>query len=329
MPPVRLRVDEASAGLRADAFVSREMPGLSRARVRQKIQMGEALLNGGRFATSTRLREGDEILVPVRSPSPAAPPRGISSAPPAPPPRALPILYEDGHLLAVDKPAGVATHPMGRTQEGTVIQFARQRHAEEIRERLGRGEVDWFPRPVNRLDVFTSGVVLVALSREAQVSMQALLAERRVRKEYVALVEGVVEQESGTVALPLGFDPASSIRLKMAPLASGRPSLTRFSVLRRFPRHSLLLAVPETGRQHQIRAHLAAIGHPVVGDLLYKDEALFLRYQANGGVLDDSLPPRHSLHAIRIEFPHPLTDVITSIVSPLPPDFEAMVAAVE
>jgi RluA family pseudouridine synthase len=321
MLPVRLRVGPEGAGMRGDVFVSRELPGLSRARIRQKIQTGEASLNGKRFATSTRLREGDEILVPVRSFAAAA-----RSALPCP---ELPVLFEDDHLLAVDKPAGIATHPMGRMQAGTVIHFARQRLGAEIRERLRRGDGDWFPRPVNRLDVFTSGVVVLAVTREAQKAMQGLLLARTMRKEYVALVEGVVAEETLAVDLPIGFDPASTVRVKMASLPGGRPSLTRISVLRRMPRHTLVLAVPVTGRQHQIRVHLAAIGHPVVGDLLYKDESLFLRYQAAGGTVDSSLPRRHCLHASLVEFTHPLTGAHVRLESRIPPDFAEMVAAVE
>ena len=321
MLPVRLRVGPECAGMRADAFVSRELPGLSRTRVRQKIQTGEALLNGRRFATSTRLREGDEILVPVRSSAPAA---GTALSCPQ-----LTVLFEDDHLLAVDKPAGIATHPMGKMQAGTVIHFARQRLATEIRERLRHGDADWFPRPVNRLDVFTSGVVVLALTRDAQKAMQGLLLARSVRKEYLALVQGVVRQDSFDVDLPLGFDPTSTIRVKMAGVPGGRPSLTHVRVLKRMARHTLVLAVPETGRQHQVRVHLASIGHPVVGDLLYKDESLFLRYQAAGGKLDGSLPRRHCLHASLVEFTHPVTGAPVRIKSELPGDFAEMIADVE
>jgi RluA family pseudouridine synthase len=321
MLSVCLRVGPEGAGMRAEAFVSCELPGLSRTRIRQKIQTGEASLNGKRFATSTRLREGDEILVPVRSSAAAA-----RSAPPCP---ELPVLFEDDHLLAVDKPAGTATHPMGKAQAGTVIHFARQRHEAEIRERLRRGDRDWFPRPVNRLDVFTSGIVVLALTREAQKAMQGLMLRRGVRKEYVALVEGVLTEQTLDVSLPLRFDPASTVRVKMAALPDGRPSLTHLTVLRRLRGHTLLLVVPETGRQHQIRVHLAAIGHPVVGDLLYKDESLFLRSHAAGGVVDGSLPARHCLHASRIQFCHPFTGKLVTVESAIPPDFAAMIAAAE
>ncbi len=319
--PRILRVGPDADGLRADAFVCRELPALSRTRVRQKIQMGEALLNGRRFATSTRLRAGDEVSISLRS--------SVPRRDPGPGP-GLPVLYEDEHLVAVNKPAGTATHPMGRRQVGTVIQFVRERHAATIREHLGTGDSGWYPRSVNRLDVFTSGVVLVALTRETQRSMQALLAAGRIRKEYLALVEGVIPDPSGTVDLPVGPDRDSDVRVKMAAgrgLTGSRPSVTRFTVLRRLPGHTLLLVLPETGRQHQIRVHLAAIGHPVAGDLLYADESLFLRHQADPG--DPSLPARHMLHAAAVEFPHPVTGATLRIEAPVPPDFAAILAEAE
>lgn len=318
----RLRVSPADAGLRVDVFVAREMPGLSRTRVRQKIQSGEALLNGHRCASSTRLRVGDEIVVPLRA-RPASEAHSADGGP------QLPVLFEDDHLLALDKPAGMATHPMGRIQSGTVIQAARMRAAEEIREKLSRGDADWYPRSVNRLDVYTSGVVLIALTKGALQAMQELLAAHRVRKEYRALVEGVVAWDAATIMLPLGSDAGSAVRVKMAARPDGQPSITRVRVLRRLPRHTLLEAVPVTGRQHQIRVHLAAVGHPVVGDLLYRDKSLFLRFVASRGQGDASLPARHLLHAARVSFTHPFTGLNVTIESPLPEDFEAAIAALE
>jgi RluA family pseudouridine synthase len=320
LPQARLAVGPADAGLRADAFVWRELPRLSRTRIRQKIQGGEALLNGHRFATSTRLRAGDEVIVFLRT----APSPGVLQPPALP----MTVLFEDEHLLALDKPAGMASHPMGPRQSGTVIQFACQRAAAQIKESLGRGDSGWYPRLVNRLDAATSGIILVALTREAHRALQAAVVARRMRKVYMALVEGVVAWDQGTILLPLGFDPASAVRLKMAVTPGGRASVTRVRVLRRLPRHTLVETVPETGRQHQIRVHLAAVGHPVTGDLLYPDEALFLRARA-GAALDGSLPARHCLHAARVEFLHPVIGSRVVIDSPLPPDFLDQVAAAE
>jgi 23S rRNA pseudouridine1911/1915/1917 synthase len=310
--PARLRVEAAHAGLRADAFLARELPFLSRTRVKQKIQMGETLLNGHRYASSTRLREGDEISVSWRGiPDTAAVPD-------------LEILHEDDLLLAVDKPAGVASHPMGRIQSGTVVQFARRLYAERIRASLDSGDTGFYPRLVNRLDRFTSGVVLLAKTRDALHAMQSMVMSRLVRKGYVALVEGIVEAERGRIDMPMGPDTTSAIRVKMAPRAGGLPALTEYTVLRKLGAHTLLAVSPITGRQHQIRVHLSAIGHPIVGDLLYKDERLFLHSQQE----DDgaALPRRHCLHAETLRFEHPVTRAALTIAAPLPADFLRLIA---
>lgn len=310
-PPLRLVAGPAHAGLRAEAFLSLRVPFLSRTRVRQKIQTGESLLNGRRYATSARIREGDEITirwrsVPRREPSPQ-----------------LALLYEDEHLLAVDKPAGVASHPMGGRQSGTVIQFLRERFAADIQASLHSGG-DFYPSLVNRLDLFTSGIVLAATTRTALRAMLHLVASRMVEKSYTALVEGVVEADQGRIELALGRDAKSETGVRMAPRPDGLPSVTEYRVLRRLEGATLLSIRPLTGRQHQVRAHLAAIGHPVWGDLIYKDEGLFLRYRQRGGQLDESLPPRHLLHAETYTFLHPFTGRTVVIHSPLPGDFMAV-----
>ncbi len=307
--PSRLRVDTEAAGLRADAFLSRELPFLSRRRIRQKIQMGESLLNGRRYSTATRLRSGDDILVTWRG------------CPHRDPVAALDVLYEDEQLLAVDKPAGVASHPMGGVQAGTVVQFARQRDAAAIRERLSRGDMDFYPTLVNRLDRLTSGIVLIARTRAAHAAMQDLMKRRLVSKEYLAIVEGEIHDEAGSIEMPIGADAGSRVRVKMACRADGRPSLTRYAVVRVLRGHTLLRAFALTGRQHQVRVHFAAIGHPVWGDLLYKDESLFLRYQKREGEPDPLLPPRHCLHAARLSFRHPFSGKEIAIEAPLPADF--------
>ncbi len=317
LPPSCLRVDAVSAGIRADAFLCRELPFLSRTRIRQKIQTGESLLNGKRYASSTRLREGDLVTlqwrgVPDRSPQPE-----------------LEILYEDEHLLAVNKPAGVASHPMGRAQSGTVIQSARQLYAESIQDSLNHGDGGFYPSLVNRLDTFTSGIVLMAKVRGTLLALQDLAARALITKEYAACVEGRLAQDEGRIALPIGRDLSSSIRVKMAARLDGLPSVTEYRVRRRLPGHTLLSAFPRNGRQHQIRVHLAALGHPVLGDLLYKDEELFLRYQKNAGVLDDTLPSRQCLHAERVAFTHPVTHALLTIFAPVPRDFLEIVERLE
>jgi RluA family pseudouridine synthase len=310
IPPARLRVDADQAGLRADAFLFAALPYLSRTRVRNKIQRGEILLNGKRHSSSTRLAAGDEITVRWR---------GLPDRAPAPP---LPILYEDEVLLAVNKPAGVACHPMGKVQAGTVIQFARERDEGEIRARLGKGDTAYFPRLANRLDVFTSGIVLIARTRDTLIALQALSLSRGMVKEYIALVEGVLAGDEGRIDLPLRLDHGGAVRIRMVVHPEGLPSSTTWRVLRRMHGHTLLSVRLHSGRQHQIRAHLAAIGHPVVGDLLYKDEKLFL-------ARDPALPQRHCLHAGKLDFPHPLTGEVIALEAPVPDDFLSLMAFCE
>jgi len=170
--------------------------------------------------------------------------------------------------------------------------------------------------------------VLFGKRREVTAAMHRLIGGGGVRKSYVALVRGTVESDEGAIDLPIGKDPAARIRLKHAVTASGQRSVTRYRVLERFAGHTLLEAWPVTGRQHQIRIHFSALGHPVWGDLLYEDEGLFLRYLQNGCRLDDSLPPRHCLHARMLELEHPVTGVELRIEAPVPEDFLSIVEGV-
>lgn len=315
--PTLLRVAAADAGLRAEFFLAKELPFLSRTRVRQKIQTGESLLNGRRYATSARLREGDEIAVlwraePVRAAAPS-----------------LPIIFEDDFLVAVDKPAGIASHPAGRIRSGTVVQSVRERFSGEIARSLARGDGGFFPGLANRLDMFTSGVVILAKSSGPLRAMQALAARGGVSKTYAALVEGRMLFEEGRIDFPIGPDEASGISVKMTVRQDGLPAATEYRAIRRLPWHTLLEVRPLSGRQHQIRVHLAAAGHPVWGDLLYKDDRLFRRYLSNGCRLDESLPPRHMLHAERAEFTHPVTGARIEIRAPVPEDFTRVLAGLE
>lgn len=309
-----LRVPRERAGLRADAFLALAFPFLSRTRIRQKIQQGEALLNGRRFATSARMREGDEVTVTWRGPVPAEAP-GLEARPV--------ILYEDAWYVAVDKSAGQASHPSGAIQSGTVIQQVR-RHLRSATERLIiAGDRAAWPALAGRLDRFTSGIVLVAKTTPALAALQRLREEGGVERRYLAVVEGRLADDAGVIDAPIA--PATGgVGVRMAVSPSGLPSRTGFRVLRRGEDFTVLEATPETGRQHQVRVHLAYLGHAVVGDLLYPDERPFLRYWANGCRLDATLPARQLLHARALSFRHPFTARRVSIESPVPGDFSAL-----
>jgi 23S rRNA pseudouridine1911/1915/1917 synthase len=310
-------VEPRHAGLRADVYVAMRFPALSRTRVKQKIMQGESLLNGRRYASSARLRPGDRLELFWRAGAPPDP----CLAGPAP---RLEILYEDAQLIAVNKPAGVPVHPTGRKQSLTLIQLLRSRDQERISASLAGGDTSYYPSLVNRLDLFTSGAVLVAKDRVTLVAMHRLIAAGEVHKRYLALAAGSFAHRQGRIELPLGPDPESAIGIKQAAREDGLPALTEYRVIDRVGGHTLLEARPRTGRQHQVRVHLAALGHPIWGDLIYADETLFLRYYANGCRLDEGMPPRQALHAQQLRFRHPVESRDVEILAPPPPDFLAI-----
>jgi 23S rRNA pseudouridine1911/1915/1917 synthase len=309
------RVGAEHSGLRADLFLGLQAPFLSRTRLKRKIMSGETLVNGNRLSTSTRLREGDTIELrwrPPDDPSPAWTPE---------------ILFEDAHIIVVNKPAGIPVHPAGHRQAGTVIQAVQHRLRGQIDRGLLRGSAGFYPGLVNRLDLFSSGVVLIAKDREALLAMHRSIARREIEKRYLVIVRGALEPASGRIEEPLGRDEDSSIELKRAVRPGGLPAVTEYETLELLDGYALLAARPLTGRQHQLRVHFAARGHPVWGDLLYDDESMFLRYLANGCRLDESLPPRQGLHAERLRFRHPLDGRAIEVVAPPPEDFFRILAA--
>lgn len=304
-------VDAQREGLRAEEFLALVLPRLSRSRIRQKIQQGQSLLNRRRYATSARLAVGDVVEVLWRDLT--AP--GDSAD--------IQVLYEDDFLLAVDKPAGMTVHPAGGVQSGTLIQGIRARYRGELESRLERGDREVAFTLIHRLDRLTSGAVLVAKDKATHDAFQRLLADGGLEKCYTAVVEGTVEPPDGSIDRPIG--PAEgSIRIQRAVREDGLPAMTRYRTIRQGRETTLLHAWPLTGRQHQIRVHLAFIGHPVVGDLLYKDPSLFLRAQA--GERGPGIPERHLLHALSVSFLHPRTGEPLRIVSSLPRCFDAAAA---
>jgi 23S rRNA pseudouridine1911/1915/1917 synthase len=311
-----LRVEAIHAGLRAEAFLSLKFPSLSRTTLKRKIMSGEARVNGHRLATSTRLRAGDLLTVAWREEFSA--------------PLELERLFEDEHLLAVNKPAGLPIHPAGSRLRGTLIQGVRQAFRAQIQRSLEAGDPAFYPSLVHRLDLFSSGVVLIAKDRPTLVAMHRLLAGGGLHKRYLALVCGEVslpaDAPRGRVEGPIGPDPASRVRVRRCIRSDGLPAVTEYEVLERLRGHTLLAVYPLTGRQHQVRVHLASLGHPLWGDLIYQDESLFLSYAAAGFRLEPGLPPRHGLHAERVRFLHPGTNRELELCAPLPDDLAQVIA---
>jgi 23S rRNA pseudouridine1911/1915/1917 synthase len=208
----------------------------------------------------------------------------------------LKIVFRDEHLLIVDKPAGLVVHPARGHREGTLSQLLADAAVGGEPERSGI---------VHRLDRDTSGLLVVASSEESHALLQAALRNRLIEREYLALVEGLPPARTGTIEAPIARHPR--IRTRMAVDPSGREARTHFELLQRLPNTALLRLRLDTGRTHQIRVHMQAIGHPVCGDPEYGTPGLL-------GL------GRQFLHATRLSFPHPITHEQVEVTSPLPPD---------
>ena len=261
---------------RLDIVVAR-LTGLSRAAAARLVDEGRVTVDGRRRPKSHRVQPGEQVEVEGAEPG----------GPPAPP-ADFEIVHEDEHLLVVDKPAGVVVHPSAGHASGTLAQAL-------------SGVAAGGPDParagiVHRLDRHTSGLMLVARSEEAHRALQAMIRARRVERAYLALVEGHPDAQSGTIDAPLGRD--RSRRTVVSTRSDrARAAVTHFLVVKSLPRTSLLRVRLETGRTHQIRAHLAAIGHPVCGDPRY-----------GGGPSGERLGlSRQFLHATALTFRHPFT----------------------
>jgi 23S rRNA pseudouridine1911/1915/1917 synthase len=309
------RAEKEQEGMRVDGFLALKASFISRTRLKQKIQEGRILCNGRKVAPSKRVREGDVFTVQWKK---------AGTSEPLPP---LDIIFEDEWVTAVSKPAGVPVHPVGTKQTGTLIQGIHAHYKKKINASLINGKGEFYPRLLNRLDLFTSGCVLAAKTKEAYLRMQNIFTGRQVDKGYIAIVEGIIEQEEGVIDQPIGNDTQSEIQLKQCVTEQGLPSVTEYRVIERLNSHTLIHAQPITGRQHQIRVHFAHIGHPVWGDLIYKDENLFLTYFESGFSIQ-GLPPRHALHSKVMEFVHPFTKDKTAIKAPLPQDFKDIMNSV-
>ena len=290
--------------MRIDALIALLVPEVSRSRAAALVEAGEALLNGERPRKSARPVVGDVIELHLPAPVEAAVrPQDIP----------LTICYEDADLLVIDKPAGLVMHPSPGHPDGTMVN-ALLHHVADL---SGIGGV-LRPGIVHRLDRDTSGLLLVAKHDEAHRALSQALRQRLVRRVYLALAWGHLKSERLRVEAPIARSPSD--RKRMAVVAGGRMAATRFERLERWRAADLLRAELETGRTHQIRVHLAHIGHPVVGDPLYGP----LRPPISGPdrrwakQLADQLP-RQFLHAAQLQFTHPRTGAALSFESELPP----------
>jgi 23S rRNA pseudouridine1911/1915/1917 synthase len=286
---------------RADRWAA-DLSGLSRSHVQKLISDGRLTLDGVPIRANVFVSPGTELVLEVPPPA-AAEPR-------AQPEIAVEVVYEDPDLLIVNKPAGLVVHPSPGHGEGTLVNALLGRG-----EALAPGGIAGVQRPgiVHRLDRDTSGLLMVARSDAAQASLQAQLKARRVKKTYLALVAGSVAAAVGRIEAPVGRDPGR--RTRMAVVSSGRPSTTGYRVRERFGGWTLLELDLVTGRTHQIRVHLEAIGHPVAGDPLYGTGT------SRRG--PDGLE-RLFLHAWRLELTSPSSGRLIRAEAPLPDHLESV-----
>jgi 23S rRNA pseudouridine1911/1915/1917 synthase len=296
---LRFETQASDAGKRLDRFLQEQLPAYSRTRLQDWIRSGRVLV-GGRPAKAARALGGGEVV--EVEPAELKPLRAEPEAIP------LKILYEDEDVVAVDKPAGMVVHAGAGCRSGTLVNALLSR----FKSLSGVGG-ELRPGIVHRLDRYTSGVILVARNDAAHRNLAEQFAERKVEKTYLALVHGDVKPERGKLEKPITRDPARRIRMTSR-LGHGRAALTEYRVLRRFRGFTLLEVRIGTGRTHQIRVHLAGIGHPVAGDKLYGAPAK-----------TEGAPPlgRFFLHAHRIRFLKPSTGEPVSVESPLPAELEA------
>jgi 23S rRNA pseudouridine1911/1915/1917 synthase len=293
---IELRVPDAAAGTRLDRFLA--APLGSRARAQTLIDSGRVKVDGALVPKRHLVSSGEAIEIEDAAADSDLVPD--TSAPFA-------VAYEDEHLLVVDKPSGVVVHPARGHSAGTL--------AQALAGRAAGGEDPWRAGIVHRLDRDTSGLLVVAKSDEVHRALKALLARRRLRREYAALVDGHPSARTGTIDAPIGRHRRDR-KLMSIDSADPREARTHFEIERLLPAAALLRVALETGRTHQIRVHLAAIGHPVSGDPQYGTPGRF-------GLT------RQFLHAARLAFPHPVTGEEVDVRSELPPDLVAALARAE
>ena len=307
-----LTVDEESAGQRLDNFLIRHLKGVPKTHVYRIIRTGEVRINKGRASADTRIQTGDVVRVPpvrVATPSPDAP---------VAPGREFPLLMEDDHMLAINKPAGVAVHGGSGVSFGVIEQLRQARPAARMLEL------------VHRLDRETSGVLLVAKKRSALTRLQDQFRDRETGKTYLALVHGQWPSNKKVIDLPLQRyllpdgvgEGERRVRIAVLTDPGAQRAITLVRVSRLVGDFSLLEVTIKTGRTHQIRVHLASQGYPIVGDDKYGDFSLNKRLAAQG-------LKRMFLHAWRLQFIHPSLGKPQTLQADLPPELQQFVDNVQ
>lgn len=294
------------AGVRLDVFLSREVAELSRSRIQKLIEDEDILVNDQPAKASLKLQGGERITIELQEPVALdLQPEDI----------ALDIVYQDDDLAVINKAAGMVTHPGAGISSGTLVNAL----LFHMRDSLSGISGTVRPGIVHRLDKDTSGLIVIAKNDLAHRHLAEQIKAKTARRNYVALVEGVMKPDTGTIDKPIGRHPTR--RKQMAIVTNGRKAVSRFQVLERFSKFTLVKVMLETGRTHQIRVHMASLGYPVVGDLLYNPKS------------SGSEAARHklglkgqALHAAQLSFTHPTTGMLLEFEAPLPEDFQTLLS---
>jgi 23S rRNA pseudouridine1911/1915/1917 synthase len=330
-----IEVPPEAAGKRLDHFIATQLEGVSRSRVQLLLDQGDVSVNGAQAKASLKLRGGEQILI-TGEPHPA-PLRAIAQDIP------LDVIFEDKHFAVVNKPAGMMVHAgAGETEDArnsnTLVNALLFRF-----KALSATGGDLRPGIVHRLDKDTSGLIVVAKNDAAHAALAELFSTRQISKTYIALVHGSVERKKGTINAPVSRDPVRRTRMTTRPADNARSAVSHYEVVRRldtrFGKFTLVRVRIETGRTHQIRVHMASIGHPVVGDTVYGASSQLTDQVAaqaapSRSARRNSQPERlrlnrNFLHAARLAFTHPITAKPLELEAPLPAELETFLAQLE
>ena len=297
MEPIRLRASEESKNQRLDAFLASSLDGLTRSQAARLIESGEVAVNERAVSKSYKLAGGEDIAVTLPEPEPVeAVPQDIP----------LDVVYEDADVIVVNKPSGMVVHPAPGHPDGTLVN-ALLYHCAGTLSGVG-GALR--PGIVHRIDRDTSGLIIAAKNDAAHQYLSAQLADHTLARTYECIVVGKLREDRGTVDAPIARHPTD--RKRMAVVAGGREAVTHWEVIARYPGYTHVRCRLETGRTHQIRVHMAYIGHPILGDTVYgaKKEVPGLTGQC--------------LHAVGLRFLHPRTHEVVELFCPLPEEFTRM-----
>ena len=297
MEPILLRASEESKNQRLDAFLASSLDGLTRSQATRLIESGEVAVNGRAVSKSYKLAGGEDVAVTLPEPAPVeAVPQDIP----------LDVVYEDADVIVVNKPSGMVVHPAPGHPDGTLVN-ALLYHCAGTLSGIG-GALR--PGIVHRIDRDTSGLIIAAKNDAAHQYLSAQLADHTLARTYECIVVGALREDCGTVDAPIARHPTD--RKRMAVVAGGREAVTHWEVIARYPGYTHVRCRLETGRTHQIRVHMAYIGHPILGDTVYgaKKEVPGLTGQC--------------LHAVGLRFLHPRTHEVVELSCPLPEEFTRM-----